>query len=190
MRKYWVLAFIFFSFAALVSAQIPTAGNIYVGYSYFNTNLGGVERHGLNGWEGSIEGKFFPFVGIVADFSANYGDVKYPIAVPLVPPCTVLTPCPTTASVNSHVDNFLIGPRVSVSVGPVRPFAEAMFGASHVNTNGFGSDTSFATAIGGGLDYRLFHLLAWRFQGDFIRSDLFHNTQHNARFTTGVVFRF
>jgi hypothetical protein len=85
---------------------------------------------------------------------------------------------------------LLFGPRVSVSVGPVRPFAEAMFGAAHINTNGFGSDTSFATAIGGGLDYRIFHLLAWRFEGDFIRTSLFNTTQHNARFTTGVVLRF
>jgi hypothetical protein len=65
-----------------------------------------------------------------------------------------------------------------------------MFGVSHINTNGFGSDTSFATAIGGGLDYRIFRLLAWRFEGDFIRSSLFHTTQHNARFTTGLVLRF
>ena len=72
----------------------------------------------------------------------------------------------------------------------VRPFAEAMFGAAHINTNGFGSDTSFATAIGGGLDYKIFHLLAWRFEGDFIRTSLFNTTQHNARFTTGVVLRF
>lgn len=190
MRKCWVLGFMVFGFAGLASAQIPSFGNIYVGYSYFNTTLGGADRQGLNGWEGSIEGKFLPFVGIVADFSANYGDLKFPVAVPLAPPCSVDIPCPTSESVNAHLDNFLLGPRVSVSVGKVRPFAEAMFGASHVNTHGFGSDTSFATAIGGGLDYRLFHLLAWRFEGDYVRTSLFNGTQHNARLTTGLVLRF
>lgn len=191
MRKGCTLGFILLCFAALASAQIPTGGNIYVGYSYFNSNMAGTDRQGLNGWEGSLEGKIFPFVGIVADFSANYGDLKFPVPIPLAPLCGVDVPCPgATASVNSHVDNLLFGPRVSVSVGPVRPFAEAMFGAAHINTNGFGSDTSFATAIGGGLDYRIFHLLAWRFEGDFIRSSLFHTTQHNARFTTGLVLRF
>lgn len=185
MRRWIVLIFILF-FAALASAQIPTAGNIYVGYSYFNTNLTGVDRQALNGWEGSLEGKFFPFVGIVADFSANYGNLKFPSAIGT---CVIGVVC-TPVDVNSHVDNLLFGPRVSVSVGPVRPFAEAMFGVAHINTHGFGSDTSFATALGGGLDYRLFRVLAWRFEGDFIRSDLFHNTQHNARFTTGVVLRF
>lgn len=186
MRKGWVLGFMLFSLTALASAQIPTKGNIYVGYSYFNTNMVGTERQGLNGWEGSLEGKFFPFVGIVADFSANYGDLKFPNPAGT---CAIGVVC-SPLSVNTHVDNLLFGPRVSVSIGPVRPFAEAMFGAAHINTNGFGSDTSFATAIGGGLDYRLFHLLAWRFEGDFIRTSLFNTTQHNARFTTGIVLRF
>jgi hypothetical protein len=187
MRKFLLLAFIVFSLTIFASAQVPTAGNIYVGYSYFNTNMVGVDRQSLNGWEGSLEGKFFPFVGIVADFSANYGDLKFPVAIAT---CAIGVTCPTSVTANSHVDNLLFGPRVSVSVGPVRPFAEAMFGVAHINTNGFGSDTSFATAIGGGLDYRIFRLLAWRFEGDFVRSSLFHTTQHNARFTTGVVLRF
>jgi hypothetical protein len=186
MRKCCALAVILFSFATLASAQIPPGGNIYVGYSYFNTNLVGTDREALNGWEGSLEGKFFPFIGIVADFSANYGDLKFPSGVGT---CVIGVVC-SPISANSHVDNFLFGPRASVSVGPVRPFAEAMFGAAHINTNGFGSDTSFATAIGGGLDYKIFHILGWRFEGDFIRTSLFHNTQHNARFTTGLVLRF
>lgn len=186
MRRCVVLILAVFGCAALASAQIPTGGNIYVGYSYFNTNMVGTDRQGLNGWEGSIEGKFFPFVGIVADFSANYGDLKFPNPGATCPVGVICGPL----NVNSHVDNLLFGPRVSVSVGRIRPFAEAMFGAAHINTNGFGSDTSFATALGGGLDYRIFHLLGWRFEGDFVRSDLFHNTQHNARFTTGIVFRF
>jgi hypothetical protein len=185
MRKSLVFIFFLPFLGAMASAQIPTAGNIYVGYSYLNTNVG-VDRQGLNGWEGSIEGKFFPFVGIVADFSANYGNLKSPNPAGTCVPGVVCSPL----NVNSHFDNLLFGPRVSVSVGHVRPFAEAMFGAAHINTNGFGSDTSFATALGGGFDYRIFHILAWRFEGDYIRSDLFHNTQHNARFTTGVVLRF
>ena len=79
MRKLVVLVFVLFSLGAAATAQIPTSGNIYAGYSYYNTNLGAT-RQGLSGWEGSIEGKFFPipFLGIFADFSANYGDLKFP----------------------------------------------------------------------------------------------------------------
>src|ERR1051326_4111807 len=59
MRKLFFLVFGLFSLGAAATAQIPTSGNIYAGYSYYNTNLGAT-RQSLNGWEGSIEGKFFP----------------------------------------------------------------------------------------------------------------------------------
>lgn len=185
MRKTFAIGFIFLCFTALASAQIPSAGNIFAGYSYYNTNLGS-QRQSLNGWEGTVEGKFFlPFIGLVGDFSANYGNLKFPITCPTFPGGTC-----GPASVNSHLDNFLIGPRVSITVGKVRPFAEALFGASHVNTNGFGSDTSVATAIGGGLDYYVLHLLGVRFQGDYVHSNLFNAPQNNLRLSTGLVLRF
>lgn len=184
MRKLVILAFVLFFFAAAATAQIPTSGNLYAGYSYYNTNLGAT-RQSLNGWEGSIEGKFFPvpFLGIFADFSANYGDLKFSS------PCPVGGGCPTL-SVNSHLDNFLIGPRLGVSVGKIRPFAEAFVGFAHVNTNGFGSDTSISSGVGGGIDYRFFHLLGWRFQGDYIHTNLFNTAQNNVRLSTGPVFHF
>jgi opacity protein-like surface antigen len=88
-------------------------------------------------------------------------------------------------------NNFLFGPRVSVSVSKFRPFAEALFGAAHVNANNnVGSDTSFATALGGGLDYKLIPLLAWRLQGDYVQTRLFSATQNNVRISTGIVLRF
>ena len=78
-----------------------------------------------------------------------------------------------------------------MSVGKFRPFAEALFGASHVDVNhGIGSDTSFATAIGGGLDYKIIRPLAWRFQGDYVQTRFFGNTQNNVRISTGLVLRF
>ena len=40
MRKLAVIAVILV-FAAFTSAQIPTSGNLFFGYSYYNTNLTG-----------------------------------------------------------------------------------------------------------------------------------------------------
>jgi hypothetical protein len=77
-----------------------------------------------------------------------------------------------------------------VGVGKFRPFAEALFGAGHANVDGGGSDTSFATAIGGGLDVKIIRPIAWRFQGDYVRTSLFGGTQNNAKFSTGIVLRF
>ncbi len=54
--------------------------------------------------------------------------------------------------------------------------------------NGFGSDTSFATALGGGLDYKIIRPVAWRFQGDYVQTRFFGTTQNNVRLSTGIYF--
>jgi hypothetical protein len=169
-------------FAGVASAQIPS-GNVFFGYSYYNTDLSTIDRANTNGWEASIEGKVIPWVGIVADFDAHYGSQN------LLTACPVGGLCTFNASFTEH--NFLFGPRLSISVRKVRPFAQALFGAGHVSfNNGVGSDTSFATALGGGLDYKLIPLLAWRFQGDYVQTRFFSTTQNNVRLSTGIVLRF
>jgi opacity protein-like surface antigen len=186
MRKIALTACILLM-AGLAVAQVPTSGNIFAGYSYFNAgSTSATEGGGLNGWQGSLEGKIIPFLGMVADFSGNYGSLNLvPIAVPAG---SCPTGCPT--NVHAHVDNFLFGPRVSVSVGSWRPFAEALFGVGHMSTNGVGSDTSFATALGGGLDYKIIKPIAVRVQVDYVHTSLFSTTQNNVRVGTGIVVRF
>ncbi len=181
----FVLIFVLFLLAGMAAAQIPTSGNVFFGYSYYNTNLTG-SRGSLNGWEGSLEGKIFPFIGIVADFSGDYGSLDFPSPVGT---CVIGVVC-SPVSASAHIENVLFGPRFSVPVGKFRPFGEAMIGIAHANTNGFGSNTSFSTALGGGLDYRLIRLVAWRFEGDYVRTSLFNGTQHNARISTGIAVHF
>jgi hypothetical protein len=77
-----------------------------------------------------------------------------------------------------------------MSVGKFRPFAEVLVGAGHVNAGIAGSDTSFASAFGGGVDYRILKPIAWRFQGDYVVTQFFGNTQSNVRVSTGLVLRF
>ena len=129
-----------------------------------------------------MEGKFLSFIGIVADFSGHYGSISSTT-------CTVPILDCGRFNGNASQHNFLIGPRVSVSVGKVRPFAEALFGAAHISLAG-STSTSFATAIGGGLDYKIVKLLAWRIQGDYLHSHLFSVSQNNVRVSTGIVVRF
>jgi hypothetical protein len=88
------------------------------------------------------------------------------------------------------VYNVLFGPRVYASFGKFRPFAEAMVGVGHVNANAAGSDNSFSTGLGGGLDYRIIRPVAWRFQADYLHTSFFGSTQNNVRLSTGIVFRF
>jgi opacity protein-like surface antigen len=181
MRKIALIGLASLLFASVAMAQVPTSGNVFFGYSYYNTNLSPIDRANANGWEASLEGKVLPWVGIVADFSGHYGSENFPAFCPQNP-CTI--------NVNVNERNVLFGPRVSASFGKFRPFAEAMFGVGHVNADAAGSDTSFATALGGGLDYRLIRPVAWRFQGDYIQTRFFGTTQNNLRLSTGIVFHF
>jgi len=182
MRKTGFIVFALFLFAGLASAQIPTSGNVFFGYSYYNTDLSSIDRANTNGWELSGEGKIFPWVGIVADFDGHYGSQNFAAICPPGIGCTF------NASITEH--NFLFGPRVSASVGRFRPFAEALFGGAHVTIEGAGSDTSFATALGGGIDYKIIRPIAWRFQGDYVQTRFFGTTQNNVRMSTGIVLRF
>jgi hypothetical protein len=171
------------------NAQVPTSGNVYFGYTYYNTDLS-LNRGNLNGWEGTLEGKLVPLLGIVADLTGHYGTLNFP-----VPPCSVPVgtgggSCPTGVNASAHVYEALFGPRVGVPIGKFRPFGEFEVGVAHVATNGFGSNTSFGSAVGGGLDYRLFRPIAWRVQGDYVHTSFFHAGQNNLRLSTGLVLRF
>jgi hypothetical protein len=178
MRKGLFVGCVFLVLATLAGAQVPTSGNVFIGYSYYNADwLAG--RTNLNGWTGSLEGKIFPHVGLVADFSQTFSRSE-----------TILCPginCPITES--AHEYNMLFGPRVSFSVGKLRPFAEALFGVGHISANS-ASNTAFATGLGGGFDYRIIRPIALRFEGDYVGTRFFSTTQNNVRLETGVVFRF
>ena len=193
-RAVWI-ASVLFLFAGLATAQVPS-GNVFFGYSYESTNTSAfgsnlftstVTRPNLHGWEASFEGKIFPFVGIVGDVSGHYGTQNF----------TELTPAggggPLNVSVTGHEQEYLVGPRLSIPVGKFTPFAEAFFGAAHIHTGGTlpgPSNTSFATAVGGGLDYRVFRPIALRVEGDWLHTSFFSTTQNNLRLSAGVVFRF
>ena len=182
MKKTGFVVLFLILFATLAGAQIPS-GNVFFGYSYYSTDLSSINRVNTNGWEASVEGKIIPFLGMVADFDGHYGSQSFGTV------CAVGGICTFNASFTEN--NYLFGPRVSVSVAKLRPFAEVLVGAAHVNVNnGFGSDTSFADAIGGGVDYKFFHLLAWRLQGDYVGTRLLGATQNNVRISTGIVVRF
>jgi len=187
MRKIGFAAVAMLLFAGLAGAQ-STSGNIYLGYSFENTDwsglASGLSRPNLHGWEGSLEGKVFPHVGIVTDFSQHFGSQNF----------TELTPNgPQSANVTGHGFEVLFGPRLSIPIGKLTPFAEAMFGVAHITNGGelpSTSNTSFATALGGGLDFKIVRPIAWRVEGDYLQTRFYSTTQNALRLSTGVVIRF
>ena len=180
-------AVVLFLFAGFANAQVPS-GNIFLGYSYENTSSSTLDaslsRPNLQGWEASFEGKLLPWIGIVGDVSGHYGSQSFVEPTPAGP---------VTINVTGHEQEYLVGPRLSVPVGKFTPFAEVIVGVAHIHTGGTlpgPSNTSFATAVGGGLDYRLIRPVALRVEGDYLRTTFFSSTQNNLRLSLGVVLRF
>ena len=183
-----------------------TVGNLYGGYSFLSNDLhiekqigeagtpSASGRGNLNGWNVSAEVKVFRWIGAVADFDGSYG------SVPVTGFSSFIFNPPT--HVNTSFYSYLFGPRVSVELGKFRPFAEGLFGVAsqNVDLDEFESthDTHFATAFGGGLDYRVTRRFAWRLEADYVGSRLFPRlqpfgssrpVQNNFRLSTGLVFR-
>lgn len=181
MSKSIVLIAIFlFLFAGAAFAQFP-GGNAYIGYSYLRADLPNGNTN-LNGWNGSVEVKVLPFIGVVGDFSGNYGSQNVTSSSSFLP---------VNASISQH--NFVFGPRFSFKIGKIRPFAHALIGASHISesaTDFSNSSTSFADALGGGIDYHLIPLISWRVQVDDLQTRFFNTRQDDLRISTGIVFHF
>src|ERR1700687_3369319 len=114
MRKVVVLACSLLLLLGVASAQMPS-GNAFIGYSFYSTNLSSFDRVGINGWEASLEGKVLPFVGIVGDFDGHYGSESISSGCGFPP-----SGCAFKSAISEY--HYLLGPRVSVSVGKIRPF--------------------------------------------------------------------
>ena len=175
MPKLWNLALLLTMLSTAAWAQVPTRGNVFFGYSYDRTSIVSNDTTNLNGWEATLEGKFLPWIGLVADIDGHYGSHSF-----------------SGASANVTAHNVLFGPRVSVQVQRYRPFAEFLVGVSHISrSNGISdSNTSFANAVGGGLDYRIFGPVTLRGQLDWINTRFYGQGQNGVRFSTGIAFHF
>jgi len=175
---------LFFLPPGRAAAQSRREGDFFIGYSFENSNASVLNLNGSRpnwqGWEASLEGKLVASFGMVADFSSHYGSQTY----------TQTAPSPANVNVTGRETEILFGPRVSVPLGKVQIFGELEGGLGHVRTNTFGSDVSWATAVGGGIDLRLATLVAWRFQGDYVSTHVFHAPQDDVRLSTGIVLRF
>jgi hypothetical protein len=178
---------------------------VFGGYSYFHASIvegqfspcitvcplppGVIVTHptqhtNLNGWEFSGQYKLLPFLGAVADFNGTYGSLN-------------------GGSTREHT--FLVGPQVSLPT-KVSPFAHALFGAAKESQNAFGScpantqatcrfslgsDTSWATAFGVGIDVKVAPFIKVRlFQVDYLRTQLHRASQNQPRVSAGIVFHF
>ncbi len=196
MKKWICLTVFILCSSAFFAAQEMPRAEFFGGYSYAGADpYATSQRTGLNGWEGAVRLNFAPWLGIVADFSGDYGHVKLPVLFPApFPPCAPFCPpSSSTFSVDTKLYSYLFGADV-----PYRkwdrftPYAQLLFGKAHVNGQFGGTselDTKFGMALGFGADYRITPRLAWRVQADYLQTKFFANKEDNFRVSTGIVLR-
>ena len=162
-RRLLILLGLFFLFSISARAQ---SFDLFGGYSY--ERFGVSPGRNLHGVEITGQYKFRNWLGIAADMDAHFG-------LPTSPDARTL--------------QFMVGPQISFPAR-ISPFLHVLAGIGHARTNG-SSDNSFAGAIGAGIDMRIVPFVSWRIiQGDDIVTHYFGGIQHNARISTGLVFRF
>jgi hypothetical protein len=192
-----VLVSFLLSFSLVAGGQ--TKADVYFGYSFVSSDVKVSQFSGdmsssttgrakLNGWEASASVRLFPWLRAVGEVSAGYGTV--PVVFSDILGSQKL-------NVNTNLHTYLFGPRAPVSVGRLAPFGQALFGLAHQNvaagafvSNVGERDSGFAFDLGGGVDFRLVSIVAWRVQADYLQTKLFNDTQHDPRISTGIVLRF
>lgn len=193
MRRLLAAAFLLFGLAPALRAQLIPRVALFGGYTLVRAQQNGGPgftgpSFNLNGWDASVEGGVAPWLGLVAGVSQQYGS-------PL--------------GYQERQTTALFGPQISIHGIPrVIPFAHALVGVVH-GTNQFSAPAcfqavgvpcpppsiitgnAFATALGGGLDIKIFGPLWVRaIQADWLRAQL--NPDHTTHFrvSAGIVLRF
>jgi len=184
MKKFLFMLVVMLLLPLATMAQDTPKAEVFGGYSYFRADGLGAPDENLNGWNGAATVNLNKWIGATADFSGHYGG-------------------PTMGGVKFHdnVHNFLFGPTFSYrQSGSLVPFAHVLIGASRFSQEGIGSDTGFAMAVGGGVDWKLRSNISLRvIQADYVLARIADvpgvpgsptDNANNVRISTGIVFNF
>lgn len=208
MKKILFLAAIVLATSISASAQndYPKA-EVWGTYSLFVADIDVLDNETLHGYGLGIQGNLNKYFGLVGEFTSSHG-ASGPVTFQ-VPGAIVLIP-----ELDTRVNTFLFGPRLSYRTKPVTVFGHVLLGGANSKlqdekgTSGFDeSNTEFAWAIGGGIDVNIgkrFAIRAAQFDYVPIHSDVnsrfvpgtgtvqANNSSwlHNTRFQAGAVFKF
>ena len=171
-----VCAFVLLVFSPALFAQKLPSAEVWAGYSHLRFEskpLGFADQLDLNGWNGGLSlPDLYEGLGIAADISGHY-----------------------TRPMEEF--NFLIGPQYSLRWKSLRPYGHALFGKARDRLRQPGStqfepsNLSRAVALGGGLDFAVTSRVWFRaVQADYLITSAFGGSQHNLRFSTGLIVRF
>src|SRR5205823_183773 len=175
------------------SQDFPKA-EIFGGYSYANYQVLS-QRSGLDGWNASATVNIYKWFGLTADFGGLYGgSATESNTLHFAGPAVTQT---VHETLDSHT--FMFGPQVSFRRSRLTPFTHFLIGkvrSGDTLSVAFSSCTSTCLAaassshaasaavmaVGGGVDYRITHNLAWRTQADYLQLGV----ANNVRVSTGI----
>ena len=146
-------------------------------YSWLHVNAASYDyqRTG-NGGSGYFEYNLNSAVGLVGDFG-GYANSR--------------------AGINDRLLTYMFGPRFNWRHSRLTPYAQFLFGGAYLwnNPNYSTTQNAFATAAGGGVDYRLTdHIAIKPIQVEYVMTQInsapgFGSHQNDLRYSAGVVFR-
>jgi opacity protein-like surface antigen len=213
MKTVAVLLSLLFT-AVVALGQDTPRWELFGGYQYTRFNTGNAQSElnlasqtlglpplllgshlNLGGWNTSLQENTNHWLGGVLDFSGSYNTKNL----------TLLQAPGVTDILRDRIRfyTFMGGPQVTMrQSGRLQPFARALFGGATVTVetteliNGApagpslkGSNTGFAMGGGGGLDFHMFHHVALRVAGDYIRAYLGDDSAGHLRVSGGLDFR-
>ncbi len=202
MRKLFLMAILIACSAPAAFAQSDDYNkyDVYVGYSHNRVDVGiddgdtdpddiFDEREGFHGVEAAVTGNVSRYVGLKGSYAYHRRSFGFSDAI-------------DDFDVDATAHTFLGGAEFkdNSKETKVRPFAHILAGVTNarfdVDVAGTDiddfedSETGFAAAIGGGLDFRINDRVDFRaIQFDYAPTRLGGETQHNFRIGIGVVFR-
>ena len=168
----FVLATSFSLFAQKSSDKLDVFG----GYSYTRFNPGqGASAINQNGWESMATFRLTPTFGISADMNGSYH---------------------SESGADNKLYTYLFGPELKMPNEKGSVFVHGLFGVAHetlstdiLGTTISASDNAFATALGGGYDWKASDTISVRlFQFDYLMTRFGSQTQNNIRLSFGVTF--
>jgi opacity protein-like surface antigen len=180
MKKLLLVAVLLLGFSLMAVAEDTPVAEVFGGYSYVrpDTQEDDVQLN-MNGWNLSIAFPGNKYLGFVADFGGVYGKEG------------------STADdeIKFRAYTAMFGPKVTLRLGKVTPFAQALFGYARLTGRSFQEvqvmrENDFGYIFGGGIDVNLNDLVAIRpVQVEYLGIKSGGDILSNFRYSAGVVLK-
>jgi hypothetical protein len=185
VRKIWLALCLLVLFAVSAVAQTSStsgtidtsdhgSGEAYLGWTHVTGDIG------KNGWDVTVAKNLGTHFAAEGQAFGAYGDTRL-----------------LTIIAKQHEYGFMGGGKVMFDTrhSKFTPWVHLLLGVGHtgLDTNIPGennSDTSFAWALGGGVDYAIVHNVSARGKADLYHTSYFSSGDTHARWGVGVVYTF